>query len=109
LTQMIWCILQQNTGTRLLRTVAKKKKHKEHEVVVTYKSRRSRATGMDPVAAWHIELDHEHIGSSTTLNGVSSILYDMGYKVWAFRRQPDKKGRPRFVTTAIRYDKDKDH
>lgn len=86
----------------------KKNKRKEHEVVVTYKRKRGRPSGSDPMVAWHIELDDKHIGASTTLNGVSSILYDMGYKVWAFRRQADKKGRPKFRATVIRYDMDKE-
>lgn len=88
--------------------MAKKKKHKEHEVVVTYKHGRGKPNGMDPMVAWYIELDNEPVGASTTLNGVSSVLYDMGYKTWAFRRIPDKKGRPKFRATVIRYDKDKD-
>lgn len=89
--------------------MCKKNKRKEYEVVVTYKSRRRGSNGLDPMASWHIELDNEHIGNSATLNGVSSILYDMGYKVWAYRRRPDKKGRPKFVTTAVRFDRDKEN
>jgi len=84
------------------------KKHKEHEVVVTYKKRRGRPTGLNPLISWQIVLDGEHVGSSTTLNGVSSVLYDMGYKTWAFRRTPDKKGRPKFRATVIRFDKEKE-
>ena len=84
------------------------KKRSEHEVVVTYKKRRGRPTGLNPLISWQIALDGDHVGSSTTLNGVSSVLYDMGYKTWAFRRVPDKKGRPKFKATVIRFDKDKE-
>lgn len=86
----------------------KNKKHEEHEVVVTYKRKRGRPSGIDPMVAWHIELDNEYVGSSTSLNGVSNILYDMGYKTWAFRRTPDKKGRPKFKATVVRFDKEKE-
>lgn len=85
-----------------------KKNHIESEVVVTYKKKRGRPSGIDPMIAWQIELDGEHVGYATTLNSVSSILYDMGYKTWAFRRTPDKKGRPKFKATVIRFDKEKE-
>ena len=88
--------------------VSKKKKYSEHEVVVTYKKRRGRPSGMEPLVSWHIELDGEFVGRSSTLNGVSSILYDMGYKTWAFRRTPDKKGRPKFKANVVRFDKEKE-
>ena len=84
------------------------KKRQEHEVVVTYKKKKGKPSGIDPMIAWHIELDGEHMGYSTSLNGVSSILYDMGYRVWAFRRTPDKKGRPKFKAAVIRFDKEKE-
>jgi hypothetical protein len=84
------------------------KKRQEHEVVVTYKKKKGKPSGIDPMIAWHIELDGEHMGYSTSLNGVSSILYDMGYRVWAFRRAPDKKGRPKFRAGVIRFDKEKE-
>jgi len=80
----------------------------EHEVVVTYKKKRGRPSGIDPMIAWQIVLDGVQVGYSTSLNGVSSILYDMGYKTWAFRRAPDKKGRPKFRATVIRFDKEKE-
>jgi len=48
------------------------------------------------------------VGYSTSLNGVSSILYDMGWKVWAYRRTPDKKGRPKFKARVVRFDKEKE-
>jgi len=79
-----------------------------HEVVVTYKKKRGRPSGIDPMIAWQIVLDGEHVGYATTLNSVSSILYDMGYKTWAFRRTPDKKGRPKFKATVVRFDKEKE-
>ena len=85
-----------------------KKKHIESEVVVTYKKKRGRPSGIDPMIAWHIEIDGEHMGYSSTLNGVSSILYDMGWKVWAYRRTPDKKGRPKFKARVVRFDKEKE-
>lgn len=85
-----------------------KKNKFEHEVVVTYKKRRGRPSGMEPLVSWHIELDGAFVGRSSTLNGVSNILYDMGYKVWAFRRTPDKKGRPKFKAGVIRFDKEKE-
>lgn len=84
------------------------KKTTEHEVVVTYKKKRGRPSGIDPMIAWQIVLDGEHVGYATTLNSVSSILYDMGYKTWAFRRTPDKKGRPKFKATVVRFDKEKE-
>jgi hypothetical protein len=88
--------------------MAKKQKHTESEVVVTYKKKRGRPSGLDPLVAWHIELDGESVGYSTSLNGVSSILYDMGWKVWAYRRTPDKKGRPKFKARVVRFDKEKE-
>lgn len=84
------------------------KKHTESEVIVTYKKKRSRPSGLDPIVAWHIELDGENMGYSSTLNGVSNILYDMGWKVWAYRRTPDKKGRPKFKARVVRFDKEKE-
>jgi hypothetical protein len=48
------------------------------------------------------------MGYSSTLNGVSNILYDMGWKVWAYRRTPDKKGRPKFKARVVRFDKEKE-
>ncbi len=80
----------------------------ESEVVVTYKKRRGRPTGINPMIAWHIEIDGEHIGSATSLNSVSSVLYDMGWKVWAYRRTADKKGRPKFKARIVRFDKEKE-
>ena len=88
--------------------MAKKKKHIESEVVVTYKKKRGRPSGIDPMIAWHIEIDGEHMGYATSLNGVSSVLYDMGWKVWAYRRTPDKKGRPKFKARVVRFDKEKE-
>ncbi len=85
-----------------------KKKHTESEVIVTYKKRRGRPSGMNPLIAWHIVIDDEYVGSSSTLNGVSSVLYDMGWKVWAYRRTPDKKGRPKFKARIVRFDKEKE-
>lgn len=85
-----------------------KKKHTESEVVVTYKKRRGRPSGMNPLIAWQIVIDDEYVGSSSTLNGVSSVLYDMGWKVWAYRRTPDKKGRPKFKARIVRFDKEKE-
>lgn len=85
-----------------------KKKHKESEVIVTYKKRRGRPSGMNPLIAWQIVIDDEYVGSSSTLNGVSSVLYDMGWKVWAYRRTPDKKGRPKFKARIVRFDKEKE-
>lgn len=85
-----------------------KKKHTESEVIVTYKKRRGRPSGMNPLIAWQIVIDDEYVGSSSTLNGVSSVLYDMGWKVWAYRRTPDKKGRPKFKARIVRFDKEKE-
>lgn len=85
-----------------------KKKHTESEVIVTYKKRRGRPSGMNPLIAWHIVIDDEYVGSSSTLNGVSNVLYDMGWKVWAYRRTPDKKGRPKFKARIVRFDKEKE-
>lgn len=85
-----------------------KKKHKESEVIVTYKKRRGRPSGMNPLIAWQIVIDDKYVGSSSTLNGVSSVLYDMGWKVWAYRRTPDKKGRPKFKARIVRFDKEKE-
>lgn len=85
-----------------------KKKHTESEVIVTYKKRRGRPSGMNPLVAWQIVIDDEYVGSSSTLNGVSSVLYDMGWKVWAYRRTPDKKGRPKFKARIVRFDKEKE-
>ena len=84
------------------------KNTKQHEVVVTYKKKRGRPSGIDPMIAWQIVLDGEHVGYATTLNSVSSILYDMGYKTWAFRRCPDKKDRPRYKATVLWFDKEKE-
>lgn len=85
-----------------------KKKHTESEVIVTYKKRRGRPSGMNPLIAWQIVIDDEYVGSSSTLNGVSNVLYDMGWKVWAYRRTPDKKGRPKFKARIVRFDKEKE-
>ncbi len=80
-----------------------KKKKKEHEVVVTYKPKRGRPSGINPLVAWHIKLDDEYVGTSTTLNGVSTLLWEMGYSTWAFRRYPDKKGRPCFKAAVYKH------
>jgi hypothetical protein len=84
---------------------SKKKKKKgnivEHELVITYKPKRGRPVGDDPVVAWHIELDDRLIGTASSLSDVTKLLTDMGYKVWAYRRRVTKKGRPQFYTTAI--------
>jgi hypothetical protein len=84
------------------------KKREESEVIVTYKKKRGRPSGINPMIGWHIEIDGESLGYSTSLNGVSSILYDMGWKVWAYRRTPDKKGRPKFKARVVRFDKEKE-
>ena len=84
------------------------KKHTESEVIVTYKKKRGRPVGIEPLIAWQIVIDDEYVGSSSTLNGVSSVLYDMGWKVWAYRRTPDKKGRPKFKARIVRFDKEKE-
>ena len=86
----------------------KKRKHEEAEVVVTYKKRRGRPSGLEPMIAWQIQIGDDHVGYSTSLNGVSSVLYDMGWKVWAYRRTPDKKGRPKFKARVVRFDKEKE-
>lgn len=76
--------------------------HTQHEVVITYKPKKTVGNGLDPMAAWHIKVDDKFIGTSPTLNGVTHLLYDKGYKTWAFRRCPQKNGRPRFKATVIK-------
>lgn len=92
-------------GTGILvgkKNTKKKKRYKEYELVVTYKPRRGRPTGMQPAIMWHVELDGELIGTASKLIDVTKMLNDMGYKIWAYRRRITKKGRPQFYTTAIR-------
>lgn len=80
------------------------KKRKEHNIVITYKKKRGRPPqGIEPINLWHIKLDGEFVGTSETLNGVSSLMWDMGYSTWAFRRQPDKKGRPCFKAAVYKH------
>jgi hypothetical protein len=79
------------------------KKKKEQEIVVTYKRKRGRPSGSSAMVAWHIELDDEYVGTSATLNGVSTLLWEMGYSIWAFRRQGDKKNRPRYRATVYKH------
>jgi len=79
-----------------------------HKVVVTYKKKRGRRPeGVEAILCWEVKLDGEYVGNSLTLNGVSHMLYDLGYKTWAFRRTPDKKGRPCFKADVISFDKEK--
>lgn len=80
-----------------------KKKQKEHEVVVTYKPNKRRKDRMDPMVSWHIELDDKYVGRSTTLSGVSALLWEMGYSIWAFRRYPHKNDRPRYRATVYKH------
>lgn len=81
-----------------------KKKKKEHSVIVTYKRKRGRPpAGVDPISSWHIKLDDEYVGRSTSLNGVSTLLWEMGYSTWAFRRYPDKEGRPCFKASVYKH------
>ena len=78
-----------------------------HKVVVTYKKKRGRRPeGVEAILCWEVKLDGEYVGNSLTLNGVSHMLYDLGYKTWAFRRAPDKKGRPCFKVDVISFDKE---
>jgi hypothetical protein len=84
------------------------RKDNTHKVVVTYKKKRGRRPeGVEPILCWEVKLDGEYVGNSLTLNGVSHMLYDLGYKTWAFRRAPDKKGRPCFKADVISFDKEK--
>jgi hypothetical protein len=80
----------------------KKKRLSEHELVVTYKPKRGRPSGMAPAIAWHVELDGKLLGTATKLIDVTTMLDELGYKIWAYRRRVTKKGRPQFYTTAIR-------
>lgn len=80
-----------------------KKKDKEHQVVVTYKPHKRGKDRMDSMAAWYIELDDEYVGSSATLNGVSTLLWEMGYSTWAFRRYPHKNDRPRYRAAVYKH------
>jgi hypothetical protein len=83
--------------------MSKKKHEREHEVVIVYKRKRGRPSGVNPLVAWHIRLDDEYVGTSDTLNGVSALLWDLGYSTWAFRRYPDKKGRPCYKASVYKH------
>ena len=86
----------------MLAMAKKKRRLSEHELVVTYKPKRGRPSGMEPSILWHVELDGRLLGTATKLIDVTKMLDDMGYKIWAYRRRITKKGRPQFYTTAIR-------
>ena len=80
-----------------------KKKRTEHEATIVYKPKQGRpAKGMEPLVCWHVKVDGEKIGMSTTLNGVTDLLYEHGYKVWAFRRHFTKSQRPAWRATVIK-------
>jgi hypothetical protein len=77
------------------------KKHTEHEATITYKPT-GRVTSMTPAIGWHVKVDGEKIGVASTLNEATTLLYENGYKVWAFRRSPNKNNRPAWRATVIK-------
>ena len=81
----------------------KKRKRTEHEATIVYKAKQGRPpSGMKPQIMWHVKVDGEKIGACSTLNDVTTLLYEHGYKVWAFRRHFKKSGRPAWRATVIK-------
>lgn len=76
-------------------------KIKEYEATIIYKPN-SKVKGMDPSIGWNVKVDGKNLGITQTLNDATNLLLENGYKVWAFRRNPDKHGRPAWRATVIK-------
>ncbi len=79
-----------------------KKKRTEHEATVVYKQKPGRPDGMQPQMYWYIKVDGEKVGKVSSLNDAAKLLYEHGYKVWAWRRHFKNSGRPAWRATVIK-------
>lgn len=64
------------------------------EARIIYK--RPRATGS---AVWHVSVDGLPMGTTSSMNDATTLLYESGYKVWGYRRVQNAKDQPEYVAT----------
>ena len=57
---------------------------------------------------WNVAVDGVKLGQVDGLCDATDLLYESGYKVYAYRRQPSASGKSGFVATCIKFKFKKD-
>lgn len=52
---------------------------------------------------WNVAADGVKLGQVDGLCDATDLLYDAGYKVYAYRRQPSAAGKSGFIATCIKF------
>ena len=55
---------------------------------------------------WNVFAESEKLGQADNLCDATSMLYDAGYKVGAYRRAPTASGKSGFIATCIKFKKE---
>ncbi len=64
------------------------------EARIIYK--RLRSTGP---AVWHVSVNGLPMGTTGSMGSATTLLYENGYKVWAYRRVQNAKDQPEYLAT----------
>ena len=52
---------------------------------------------------WNVAADGVKLGQVDGLCDATDLLYDAGYKVYAYRRHPSSSGKSGFIATCIKF------
>ncbi len=52
---------------------------------------------------WNVAADGVRLGQVDGLCDATDLLYDAGYKVYAYRRKPSASGKSGFIATCIKF------
>jgi hypothetical protein len=55
---------------------------------------------------WNVAADGVRLGQVDSLCDATDLLYDAGYKVYAYRRQASASGKSGFIATCIKFKKE---
>jgi hypothetical protein len=58
--------------------------------------RRTRSTDR---AVWHVSVNGLPMGTTGSMGDATTLLYENGYKVWAYRRVQNAKDQPEYLAT----------
>ncbi len=57
---------------------------------------------------WNVAAEGVKLGQVDGLCGATDLLYEFGYKVYAYRRQPSASGKSGFVTSCLKFNPKKE-
>ena len=57
---------------------------------------------------WNVAAGKDKLGQVDGLCDATDLLYEAGYKVYAYRRKPSASGKSGFVATCIKFKPSKD-